>query len=175
MPAFGGALNARELEAVVAHVRFLQGAAKTRSVPPTADVETGKTLFFGRARCSECHMIGGKGGFIAADLSNFASARSFADIRERIVNPRKYKSGSNEFIRVLLKGGRTFTGRRCNEDNFSLQLQQSDGSFIFLDKRDISRIEPALDGIMPDDYGTRLNARELDSLAAFLIRAAGER
>ena len=76
---------------------------------------------------------------------------------------------------MLLKGGRTFTGRRRNEDNFSLQIQQSDGSFIFLEKRDISRIEPALDGVMPGDYGTRLNATELDSLAAFLIRAAGQR
>ena len=67
MPAFRSKFDAAQLNAVVSYVRVLQGKHAAVSVP--GNPEKGRSLFFGKARCSECHMIAGKGGFIGPDLS----------------------------------------------------------------------------------------------------------
>ena len=56
MPPFA-ALGTTKLNAVLAYLRSLQGRG-TRVVLP-GDPQKGKALFFGNARCSECHMVGG--------------------------------------------------------------------------------------------------------------------
>ena len=60
-----------------------------------------------------------------------------------------------------------------NEDNFSLQLQTLDGRFVFLDKRDISRLAVVPEGLMPSDYGSTLSPIELDNLVSYLAHMTG--
>ncbi len=70
MPAFGF-LGDSGIRDVVAFLRQLQG--KTTEVKVTGDDAVGRTLFFGNAGCSKCHMMHGEGGFIASDLSDYGS------------------------------------------------------------------------------------------------------
>jgi putative heme-binding domain-containing protein len=169
MPAFGSTLNAAQIEAVVRYLRTLQGKGET--VVVTGDPAAGRDLFFGRARCSSCHMVEGEGGFIAADLTGYGATRQPPDIRERIVNPTKFARPGRGSVHVSMKDGKTFSGVTRNEDNFSIQLQDLDGQFVFLDKREIARIEPAPEGLMPGDYGTSLSQTELDNLVSYLVHA----
>lgn len=171
MPAFGATLNDTQQEAVVTYLRFLQG--KRTATLATGDAAAGRRLFFGRARCSNCHMVAGEGGFIAADLSGYGATHRPDEIRDRILNPQKSLKPGRELVKIETKGGESFTGVTRNEDNFSLQLQTLDGRFVFLDKAEISRSAAVPEGLMPRDYGSTLSTADIDNLVSYLVNAAG--
>lgn len=169
MPAFH-ALQSAQIRAVVAYLRTLQGKTKVIALP--GNPERGKEVFFGKAGCSECHMIAGQGGFIASDLSDYARTHDTAQIKSAIINP----DGNGRPVRLLtatLRTGEAFTGRVRNEDNFSLQLQSLDGSFHFLQKAEIEKVESDPKTLMPSDYGSRLGEAELNDVISYLIKTAG--
>ncbi len=169
MPAFHSFDNS-QIRAVVAHLRTLQGKNKTAAVP--GNPEQGKTLFFGKAECSQCHMVAGDGGFIASDLSEYARIHEVEQIRSAIVDPGNTGQQAR-LVRVTLHSGQIYAGRVRNEDNFSVQLQSLDGTFYFLSKSEIDKMQTDAQSLMPSDYGTRLNTHELNDVISYLIRAAG--
>ena len=171
MPSFGSLGNSR-LQAVVRHLRTLQGRDSIASLPgsPVA----GKGLFFGKAACSQCHMVNGAGGFIGSDLSSYARARPPEQIREALTNPNKNLEERAKTVVATTVDGQTFTGVARNEDNFSLQLQTLDGVFHFLDKSRLRNIEHRPESLMPADYASRLNRQELNDIISYLIDAGRE-
>ena len=169
MPAFG-ALGAPKINAVLAYLRVLQGEGKAS--PILGDVKRGKLLFFGKARCANCHMIGGLGGFIGADLSSYGSNGSAKEIRTAITDPNQDLDPRERAVLVTTREGRQFTGIARNEDNFSLQLQTLDGTFHLLPKTDLAHFEYLPKSLMPSDYGSVLSATELDDLVSYLVHAA---
>ena len=166
MPAFGTTLTGAQLETVVAWLRSLQG--KKGAAALRGDPVAGRTLFFGPARCSECHMVAGKGGFIGSDLTHYGASREAPEIRDRILNPQRFARPGRGLVNVDTRAGKSYFGLVRNEDNFSLQLQSRDGQFVFLDKRDVLRVTPEPGGLMPGDYGSRLTETDLDNLVSFL-------
>lgn len=169
MPAFHS-FNSSQIRTVVAYLRTLQG--KNKATPLPGDPDQGKTLFFGKAGCSQCHMVAGEGGFIASDLSEYARIHDVAQVRDAIVDPAS-TGRQVRMTTVTLRSGEKYTGRVREEDNFSLQLQSTDGTFYFLSKSEIDKMQSDSQPIMPSDYGTRLNQRELNDVVSYLIRAAG--
>jgi cytochrome c oxidase cbb3-type subunit 3 len=169
MPAFG-ALGVPKISAIVAYLRVLQGGGNAS--PILGDAQRGKLLFFGKARCANCHMISGLGGFIGADLTSYGSNRSAKEIRTAITDPNKDLEPRERTLLVTTREGRQFTGMARNEDNFSLQLQSLDGTFHLLSKKDLEHFEYLPKSLMPSDYGSVLSATELDDLMSYLVRAA---
>jgi cytochrome c oxidase cbb3-type subunit 3 len=169
MPAFGG-LGAPKINAVMAYLRVLQGGGKAS--PILGDEQRGKLLFFGKARCANCHMIGGLGGFIGADLSSYGSNASPKEIRIAITDPNKDMEPRERTVLVSTRDGRQLTGIARNEDNFSLQLQSLDGTFHLFSKKDLVHFEYLQKSLMPSDYGSVLSAAELDDLVSYLVHAA---
>ena len=115
MPAFHS-LEESQMRALVTHLRTLQGAKKTVKLP--GDPERGETLFFDKVGCSGCHMVAGKGGFIASDLSGYARTHGLDQIRTAIIKP----TPSDREVRLAMatiRGGEKYVGRVRNEDNFS--------------------------------------------------------
>jgi cytochrome c oxidase cbb3-type subunit III len=169
MPAFPS-LQAPQIRALVAYLRTLQGKNETAALP--GNPAQGKTIFFGKAACSECHMVGGQGGFIATDLSDYARSHTVEQIRSAIVDPPS--SGRQlRLVTATLYDGEKFQGRVRDEDNFSAQLQTLDGTFHFLAKSEIDTMEPESHSLMPSDYGSRLNPQELNDLISYLMSVAG--
>jgi putative heme-binding domain-containing protein len=169
MPAFG-ALGIPKIKALMAYLRALQGGA--RASPIRGDAKRGKLLFFGTARCGNCHMISGLGGFIGADLSSYGSNRLAEEIRTAITDPNKDLEPRERAVLVTTREGRHFTGMARNEDNFSLQLQSLDGTFHLFSKKDLEHVEYLPKSLMPSDYGSVLSAAELDDLVSYLVHAA---
>ncbi len=130
----------------------------------------GRTLFFGAARCSGCHIVNGEGGFLAADLSSYGETHSAAEIREAIVDPNKNLEPQKGTVVVTTRAGRKYSGLARNEDNFSLQMQTADGSFHLFDKSDLAQIVHQTRSMMPSDYGSRLSKADLDDLVGYLIK-----
>lgn len=170
MPPFR-ALGKTRIESVVAYLRILQGKGVDARLP--GDPTEGKTLFFSKAECSTCHLIqgGGAGGFIGADLTNFATNRSVDEIRKAILDVGVPATRANTLATVTLRDGTKLNGLVRNEDNFSLQLQTMEGAFYSLSKAEC-QIEYSSQRVMPTDYGSRLTPKELDHLASYLIDVA---
>jgi cytochrome c oxidase cbb3-type subunit 3 len=169
MPPFA-ALGATKLNAVLAYLRSLQGRGTTVVLP--GDPQKGKALFFGNARCSECHMVGGMGGFLGRDLTFYGANLSPKEIHSNIVNPGESSGRSNKTAVITMRGSQTLSGVIRNEDNFSVQLQSFDGSFHLLKKSDVTKLGFLPDPIMPNDYGKTLSAAEIDDLVSYLLTAA---
>lgn len=173
MPAFGDSLDSAKLRALVKYVRALQGERQGEALPGNAG--SGKSLFFGKAGCSECHMVNGTGGFIGADLSNYGRGRPAEEIRKAILNPNANATRKPRTVSVVTGSGEKFTGIARNEDNFSLQVQTPDGAFHLLMKSELEKVEYQQQSLMPSDYGERLNASELNDLISFIEATAQER
>jgi cytochrome c oxidase cbb3-type subunit 3 len=169
MPGFAALGNAK-LGALVSYLRTLQG--KGAALPITGNPQHGGVLFFGTARCSECHMVSGRGGFIGSDLSAYATESSPEGIRRAIVHPDRASGRGRTQAQVTMLDGRVLDGVIRNEDNFSLQLQTLDGTFHFLQRAEVSVVKPSSRPFMPEDYGQTLSAAELDDIVGYLMRVA---
>lgn len=168
MPAFHS-LGRSDVQAIVAYLRILQGRTKTLELP--GDADRGERVFFGKVGCSSCHMVSGKGGFIASDLSAYASSHSAEQIRSAIVSPGTNQQAAR-LVTATVRGGEKVVGRIRNEDNFSLQLQTLDGTFYSVTKSDLERLEYNSQSLMPFDYGSTLSPNELNDLVSYLMRMA---
>jgi cytochrome c oxidase cbb3-type subunit III len=171
MPPFD-AFGTTKLKELVAYLRVLQGKGTSTKLP--GNPINGKTLFFGKARCSECHTMQGSGGFLGRDLSTYGSALSPSEIRFAILHPDP-ASKANRTVAIIMRNSQTFTGVIRNEDNFSIQLQSADGTFHFLTRSDIAKTAFLPQPIMPTDYSTTLKPAELDDLVSFIIAASNAR
>ncbi len=72
-------------------------------------------------------------------------------------------------VTAIASNGDRYQGIIRNEDNFSLQLQSTDGAFHFLNKADLKTIDPGQTPIMPSDYSSRLNETELNDIVSYLL------
>ncbi|MFZ0760857.1 MAG: c-type cytochrome [Candidatus Sulfotelmatobacter sp.] len=169
MPAFHS-LEVSDVKAVVIYLRTLQRAKQTVKLP--GDPIRGEAIFFGKAGCSSCHMVAGKGGFIASDLSAYGSAHAVEQIRSAITTPAPAGDQQVRLVTATTRGGEKYIGRVRNEDNFSLQLQMLDGRFLFLAKSDLEGLEYKAQTLMRSDYSSTLSPVELNDVVSYLMRAA---
>ncbi|MCU1294518.1 MAG: cytochrome c class [Bryobacterales bacterium] len=171
MPGFASSLQQNGIRAVVKYLRILGGQGTGGPLP--GDASRGKALYFGPARCGECHTIQGEGGFLGADLSGYGRTHSPAATREAILDPNKNTDPRHGTVTAVTRTGKTFTGVVRNEDNFTLQMQTPDGCFHLLEKRDLARLEHQSKSLMPSNYGTKLSTAQVDDLVKFLSVTPG--
>jgi putative heme-binding domain-containing protein len=171
MPNFAF-LGDAKIEALVRYLRILQG--NSAPMPMPGDPRHGQTLFFAGAKCANCHMVSGQGGFLASDLSSYAAGSSPPDIRRAIVSPgREDRDDHNgREVSVTFLDGTSQQGVVRNEDNFSLQLQSFNGAFYLIQKADLAAIKPSAQPLMPDNYGKTLSASELNDIVSYLMQIA---
>lgn len=172
MPAFGGSLKEEEIQAVVLYLRTLQGRSGSTAIK--GDAKRGEAIFFSSsARCGECHMAGGRGGFLGANLTGYAQSHSAADTRDAILHPERHADPRRGTVVITTRSGRSVTGILRNEDNFSVQLQAADGKFYSFEKAQLRSIDRPARSLMHADYGEKISSSDLDDLIAFLARPAG--
>jgi len=157
-------------KAVVEYLRKLQGV--TADGPPdklTGDPDAGRQMFYGKGQCSTCHMIMGKGGFMAQELTSYARNRRADEILQAIVNPDAELESTSRVANVRTREGQSLTGVVRAEDNLNITLQTEDGRYHFLSRSSLTAVNYSGHSLMPRDYGTRLTSGELNDLVAFLI------
>ncbi len=169
MPSFNS-LDAPTIKAVIKYLRVLQGKSESAAMP--GNPSAGKELFYGKARCAQCHLAAGSGGFLGPDLSNYARRRPPEEIRDAITKPATMPGLGRSEATVTTRSGQSMTGVVRNEDNFSLQLQTPDGAFHSVVRADVASIAYSKTPLMPTDYGSTLTTTELNDLISFLMSAA---
>ena len=96
MPAFP--MPAEDAKAIVTYLRSLANSKPEEAV--TGDPEAGASLFFGSAKCSNCHMFQGRGGRLGPDLTAIGSERKLVELRKSIEDcSEKFKdAGTADFL-----------------------------------------------------------------------------
>lgn len=169
MPAFHN-LSERQISALVACLRLLQGKVESRNLP--GDATRGKAIFFGKGECSGCHTISGDGGFLGPDLSSYGSTASAKGIRDEIVRLRRTPPQGYRSAVLVTAAGDRIEGLIRNEDNFSVQFQTRDGAFHSFHKSELRKLDRLKSSLMPTNYAERLSSAEIDDLVSYLLAAA---
>ena len=157
-----------QIQQVAAFVRSLNAPAIESTVP--GDPEAGGSLFFGKAGCVSCHMIRGEGGFLGPDLSDAGVHMTLGQMRESLLQPDKRIADGFQGITVVTQTGERIQGIAKNQDNYSLQLVDKQGHLHLLAKTDLKIIELSDHSLMPNDFGTRLSAGEVQNILSYLSR-----
>jgi len=171
MPAFPH-LESSDIKAVITYLRTLQGEKRNgvrRNGNLPGDPKSGEILFFAKAGCASCHMVAGKGGFIASDLSGYGRTHAAEQVRSAISNPALGTDRLARTVTATTNGGEKFIGRIRNQDNFSLQLQTLDSTFHFFAKSDLATLQYSPQTLMPGDYASTLSPDELNDVVNYLM------
>jgi PQQ-dependent dehydrogenase (methanol/ethanol family) len=145
MPAFH--LPARQLDALAAFVRSLNTTAAQSGVPGSA--QEGEAFFFGAGRCSECHMVRGRGKAIGPDLSNAGRELTVGEIRQALRNPGSRVTPGYQLVTVRLRDGQTLRGFARGRTDFDIQLQDTTGRFHNLQTQEIAEVREEKQSMMP--------------------------
>ncbi len=171
MPPFGS-LGDKQVDALVASLRVLQGMTNTGRAALPGDPQAGEAIFFEKGSCSRCHMVGGRGGFMAGDLSDYARGRTVASIESAIVHPAVSPGDAGHKVTVETDSGKTVAGLVRAQDNFTVVIQIEDGAFVSVPKDTIRSLTVSKQPYMPQDSGATLSRKQLDDLISYLLKSA---
>lgn len=174
MKKLGESLKPEQIGKIIAYIRSLSALAGDSTWKPyaTGDPIAGETLFFdpkSQFTCNKCHALDRRGGGIGPKLDRIASRRSAQYIMESIVNPSQDIDPQYEQVLVLTNAGKTISGLRINETNFSVQIREQDGRFHSFNKRDLEETRSLETSLMPGNMPEILTVKQLHDIFAFLM------
>lgn len=166
MPAFN--LPEAELDLLVA---FVQSRVLPLSkTAPAGNAQAGEAQFFGNARCSECHMVWGRGSLNGPDLTEISKRLTLAQVESVLRKPESHRADGYKMATIHLTNGSDLRGFIRNESGMDLQMQTLDGHLRLVTKNDVARIEREAGSYMPAWTGT---PAAMNDLIAFLSQAPG--
>ena len=170
MPSFAGQFDEPEIQQLVAFVRSL-GASSSPPAKPAGNPDRGRELFWGTSGCGQCHSIAGRGGRLGPDLTRIGAQRSLTHLKESLVKPSADLAEGYQGVRAAPRGGRPVTGIRRNQDNFTVQIFDTNEKYHSFRRDDLDRLEELSDSLMPP---TTLPPSELDDLVAYMDTLRGK-
>jgi putative heme-binding domain-containing protein len=168
MPPF--ALQPAEMTGIIAFIRA--GFDPTARPVRIGTASRGQTIVEGKGACLDCHRINGRGARVAPDLSDVGAARTAAAIHRTLVDPSSGMMPINRPVRIVMKDGRTISGRRLNEDTLTVQILDDREQLRSLPKSDVRTMTVETRSTMPS-YATRLTADEMADVIAYLLTLKG--
>jgi len=148
-------LEAPDQTAIVAFIRNMD--ARLSDAATAGDPARGKLIFEGKGGCLKCHRVNGVGGHTAPDLSEIGLARTAQQLIQKLHAPASMILPANRSVRAVTRDGTVITGRRLNEDTWSVQLIDSNENLVGLKKADLKSYTvldttpmPAYQGILSD-------------------------
>jgi putative heme-binding domain-containing protein len=164
MPPF--TLSPAELTGVLAFIRA--GFDVTGEAVKVGDPGRGQTVFEGKGSCGTCHRVRGRGPRVAPDLSDIGAARSPAALQRSLRDPSGAMLPINRPVRIVMRDGRAISGRRLNEDTYTVQVIDDRERLLSLSKGDIRNLEVSTVSSMPS-YASALTPDEQADLVAYLL------
>jgi putative heme-binding domain-containing protein len=160
-----------ELGALVAFLRNMSSV--NLSAVELGDATRGRALFVGKGNCSSCHRIGAEGPRAAPDLTSIGATRTAATLERSLLDPSVSLLPANRPVRAVMRDGTVVTGRRLNEDTFTVQLIDSNERLVSLDRAAIREYTVGTEAAMPS-YADVFSAAERADLVAYLLSLKGQ-
>lgn len=159
-----------DLAAIVAYIRNMS-TFDTRSVT-VGDAGRGAALFNGTGNCGSCHRVNGKGSRVAPDLSNIGALRTPDFLERTLSDPTGAMLPVNRSVRAVTRDGKIVTGRRLNEDTYTVQLIDDQERLVSFEKVDLREYTVLKTSSMPS-YKDKLNSQERADVVAYLLTLKG--
>jgi cytochrome c oxidase cbb3-type subunit III len=166
-----GRYTTADLAGLVAYIRSMKEFDTT---PSHGNATRGQTIFEEKGNCTGCHRVKGKGSRVAPDLSEIGAIRSPDALQKSLLDPTSSMLPLNRSIRAVTKDGKTITGRRLNEDTYTVQLIDSNERLVSLSKPELREYTVLKTSTMPS-YKDKLSAAELDDVIAYLRTLKGSK
>lgn len=164
------AYNDTELGALVAYLRNM--ASVSLADVKLGDAARGRELYFGKGDCASCHRVGLEGSRAAPDLTTIGTLRTAATLQRVLVDPSAALLPANRPVRAVLRDGRVVTGRRLNEDTFTVQIVEPSGRLVSLDRATLREYTVSVQAAMPS-YASTLTEAERADVVAYLLSLKG--
>ncbi len=166
MPAF--ALRDEELSGVIAFIRA--GFDPDGVAVRIGDPVRGKALFEGKGECSDCHRVNGVGPRTAPDLSAIGTLRTASNLQLNLIDPAAAILPINRPVRIVTRSEEVITGRRLNEDTYTVQVIDSNERLRSLVKEDLVTYEIS---DQPSKQPTTLTPDEVADVIGYLLTLDG--
>ena len=178
----GVGMTDEEIWQIITYIRSIEVKAPAK---PLGDAARGKTLFYGDANCSLCHMVRGNGGRVGPDLSGVGGTRTVEALTESVRTPSQklawgLTEATKEFaqeyetVTVVLPDGKEVRGVTLNEDQFTLQMMDSSEEIYLLEKGQLRSIQKSRESLMPAYDKTTLSDQDLNDLLAYLVSVGAQ-
>ena len=167
-----GRYSTAELGGLVAYVRSMKDFDAV--APGSGDASRGETIFEEKGNCTSCHRVNGKGSRVAPDLSDIGAVRSPDALRLSMIDPTASMLPVNRSVRAVTRDGKVITGRRLNEDTYTVQLIDTGENLVSLTKAELREYTILRTSVMPS-YKEKLSGPELDDLVAYLRKLKGSK
>ena len=145
---------------------------------PPGDAEQGRIVYETKGGCAACHIVNGTGKGIGPELSDVGQRRGLEYLTESLLAPGASQPSSRGFARYLAVRLRTatglFEGMRINEDAFSIQIRDLDGTIHSFDKSEIERLDKVFGHSLMPEYQVVLSEGELADVVSYLMSLKGE-
>ena len=162
MPPFK--FNSSELAGVVAYIRTMRDF-DSASVA-IGDAGRGRVSF--DSHCTGCHRVDGKGARVASELSGIGAVRTAGALQRALLDPNGSLRLSNRSVRAVTRDGKVITGRRLNEDTYTVLLMDAHEQLISVTKADLREYAVIATSSMPS-YKETFSAREIADVVAYLL------
>ena len=159
-----------DMLALIAYVRNMRDY--DGGVVTLGDAARGRAIFLDKGDCGSCHRVAGQGSRLGPDLTAIGAVRGAGSLRETLLDPTGSMLPLNRPLRAVTRDGEVITGRRLNEDTYTVQVIDDAGRLRSFDKADLQRFELSAESPMPA-YGELLAPEELADLLAYLMSLKG--
>jgi cytochrome c oxidase cbb3-type subunit III len=169
MPPF--ALDDTDMAGIIAYLRNMNSfdAATVKS----GNAVRGRAIFEGTGACLKCHRVGRAGSHAGPNLTDIGSVRSAGSLQRSLLEPTSQMMPINRPVRLVTKDGTVITGRRLNEDTYSIQIMDDRERLHSLVKTDLREYTILKTSPMPS-YKDTLSSEELADLLGFLLSLKGQ-
>ena len=165
-----GDYNASELTGLVAYLRTM-GDFDPSDVM-VGDAAGGEAIYRGKGDCARCHRIGREGSRVAPDLTDVGAVRTAGSLATALVDPTAAMLPRNRNIRAVGHDGTVYSGRRLNEDTYTVQIIDENERLVSLVKDDLGEYTVITTSPMPS-YAETLTEQERADVLAFLLTLRG--
>jgi len=169
-PMAPSGMSESQIGQIVGYLRSMTAAGDTSTA--NGDVARGKAIVEGRGQCLTCHTIGVNGLHAGPPLTDIGAQRRVVDLMRSLVDPNAEIRPENRTVRVVMKDGKTLTGRFLNQDTFTLQMIDATDKLVSLDKTQIRESTLVATSPMPS-FKDKLSTQELADVVTYLASLKG--
>jgi putative heme-binding domain-containing protein len=166
----GRKLDPPDVTAIVAYLRNMRDF-NSASVA-LGDRDRGRAMYDGKGKCGSCHVVNGTGSHLGPDLSDIGRSRAAGVLQQSLLDPSSRMMPINRPVKIVTKDGKTISGRRLNEDTYTVQIIDEHEQLRSLSKADFREYTILKSSPMPS-YKDTLTAAEIGDLVAYLVSLKG--